>query len=213
MADTYTLEAQPRTLMGKQVKQLRQQDLVPAVIYGPDSQPIHLTCARRALDIVLQKAGGTHLVVINIEGKDHSTLIREVQRDKIKRLVLHVDFLQVDLTKKFRTEVPLLWVNLPKLGADLMFAQNMNTIEIEALPTAIPEHIEVNLANLTTVGAKITVGDLPKLEGVDFLSDPHEVIVRVESLALRTDEEEVPVEGVVAEPEVIEKGKKEEEEF
>lgn len=213
MADTYSLEAQTRTVIGKQVNQLRQRDLIPAVIYGPDSVPIHVTCPRRALDIVLQKAGGTHLVVIKVEGKDHSTLVREVQRDKIKRLVLHVDFLQVDLTKKFRTEIPLVLVNLPKLGADLMFAQNLNTIEIECLPTNIPEHIEVNVSGLTTAGAKITIADLPRLEGVDFLSEPHDVVVRIESLAPAPEDEEGAAEGVIAEPEVIEKGKKEEEEF
>src|SRR5438105_5015984 len=137
MADIYSLEAQARTVIGKQVKALRRQDLVPAVIYGEGMTPVHVSCPRRALEITLQKAGGTHLINVSIDGDTHSALAREVQRDKIKRSILHVDFLRVDLTKKLRTEIPVVFVGEPKLAADLQLTHNVLHIVVESLPTDI----------------------------------------------------------------------------
>src|SRR4051812_25292759 len=98
MADTYTLEAQSRTVIGKQVKALRREGLIPAVIYGAGGEPTHISCAYRPLEIVLQKASGTHIVAIQVDNTTHNAIVREVQRDKIKRRLLHVDFMRVDLS-------------------------------------------------------------------------------------------------------------------
>ncbi|MCE7947806.1 MAG: 50S ribosomal protein L25 [Chloroflexi bacterium CFX4] len=212
MAETYTLEAEPRTIIGKQVKQLRRADLVPAVIYGL-GEAIHITCKRRALEIVLQKASGTHLVNITVDGNTHDTLVRAVQRDVIRRDILHVDFLKVDLSKKLRAEVSILLVNVPKLGADLMLAHPIVSVEVECLPTNIPDHIEVDASRLKALGAKLTVADLPAISGVVYLSDAHDVIARVESLTGASAEETTEDSTIMPEPEVIERGKKQEEDF
>ena len=214
MADTYTLEAQRRTVTGKHVKELRRQGVVPAVIYGAGSVPVSISCARRTLEIVLANAGSTHLIEVTVEGLSHNTLVREVQRDKIRRDIMHVDFLQVDLTKLLRTEVQIMLIHAPKLAADLMLAQNLLTVEIECLPGNIPEHVELDISGLALPGARLTVADLPALPNVTILSDPAEVIVRVETLAAEEVEEveAAAVEGAPSEPEVLEKGKKEEEE-
>jgi large subunit ribosomal protein L25 len=214
VADTYTLEAQRRTVTGKHVKHLRRQDIVPAVIYGAGSEPVSISCVRRTLEIVLANAGSTNLIEVSVEGTPHNTLVREVQRDKIRRDIMHVDFLQVDLTKLLRTEVQIVLVHAPKLGADLMLAQNLLSVEVECLPTNIPSHVELDISGLTEPGARLTVADLPALPNVTILGDPAETIVRIETLAAEEVEE---VEGAVAEggpsePEVLEKGKKEEEE-
>ncbi len=215
MAEQFSLEAQPRTVIGKQVKALRRQDLIPAVIYGAGGTPVHVSCPRRPLEIVLSKAGGTHLINVMVDGATHNALVREVQRDKVKRSILHVDFMRVDLTKKLRTEVPILLKGEPKLASDLQLTHNVTSVAVECLPTDIPDHVEISVQELTTLGAQITVADLPQIEGVHYLSDPHEIIARIDTLSASTKEEEVPVEAVAAatEPEVIEKGKKEEEEF
>jgi large subunit ribosomal protein L25 len=199
---------------GKHVKALRRQDLVPAVIYGAGGPPVHISCPRRPLELTLQKAGGTHLVNVSLDGNTYTALTREVQRDKVKRTILHVDFLRVDLTKKLRTEVPVVFVGDPKLSADLQLTENVQTILVECLPTDIPDHIEVELSTLSALGDQITVGDLARIPDVEFLSDPNEVLVRVESLAAESEDTAPAAETAVpAEPEVIEKGKKEEEEF
>ena len=213
MADTYSLEAQQRTVIGKHVKKLRRQDLIPAVVYGAGGPPVHVTCPRRPLEITLKNAGGTHLINLSVEGTIHNVLVREVQRDPVKRSILHIDFLRVDLKKKLRTEIPVVFVGQPKLSSELQIQQNVQFVEVESLPTDIPEHIEVNIAGLLVQGDQITIADLPAIPNVEILSDPHEVLVRVEALAAQT-EEEVAAEAVAAaEPEVVEKGKKEEEEF
>jgi len=212
MAETYLLDAQPRTVLGKQVKALRRQDLVPGVIYGAGGQPVHISCQRRPLEIVLQKAGGTHVIAVSVDGTTHNAIVREVQRDKIKRTVLHIDFLRVDLTKKIRTEVPLLLVGEPKLAAELRLDHLLQQIEVECLPTDIPDHVEVVLAKLAKIGDQITVGDLPAIEGVHVMTDPHDVIARIESQTGATGDDDA-AEGGAAEPEVIEKGKKEAADF
>ncbi|HVO41827.1 MAG TPA: 50S ribosomal protein L25, partial [Aggregatilineales bacterium] len=213
MAESYTLEAQSRTVVGKQVKALRRQELVPGVIYGAGQDPVNISCPRRPLEIVLQKASGTHVIAVSVGDTLHNAIVREVQRDKIKRTILHVDFLRVDLTKKIKAVVPLVFVGEPKLAADLLLDHLLQSVEIESLPTDIPDHIDVNIANLAKSGDQITVGDLTSIENVQILSDSHDVIARIEMQAAEPVEEEVVevVEGATAEPEVIEKGKKEEE--
>ncbi len=215
MAEQYSLDAQPRTVIGKQVKALRRQALVPAVIYGAGAEPVHITCAYRPLEIALQKAGGTHIINVTVDGATHHSIVREVQRDKIKRTILHVDFMRVDLTKMLRTEVRLVLVNAPKLNSELQLTHNIQSVEVESLPTNIPDHIEVNVQNLTAMGDQITLSDIPVPEGVTFLSDPNEVIARIDSMVSSGSEEDLAAEpsAAVVEPEVIEKGKKEEEEF
>jgi len=213
MAESYSLEAQARTVIGKQVKALRRSDLIPAVIYGAGGGPISVSVPRRPLEIVLQKAGGTHLINVSVDGSTHTALVREVQRNKVTRKILHVDFMRVDLTKKLRTEIPLVLVGTPKLAADLQLSYNIQTIMVESLPTDIPEHIEVNVADLNAAGQQITVADLPKLPNVDYITDPHEIVARIDMISAAPAEEEAAETAAPAEPEVVEKGKKEEEEF
>lgn len=210
MADVYSLEAQARTVIGKQVKALRRQDLIPAVIYGAGSAPTHISCPRRPLEIVLQKAGGTHVVNVVVEGTTHNALIREVQRDKIRRDILHVDFLRVDLTKTIRTEIPVVFVNAPKLSSEVQLAHYIQQVEVESLPMDIPDHIVVDLSKLSAIGDQVTVGDLPALTNVTYISDPHDVLARVEGMGAAEAEDAAIA---AAEPEVVEKGKKEEEDF
>ena len=218
MAEVYSLEAQARTVIGKHVKALRRQDLIPAVIYGAGGAPVHVSCPRRLLEIVLAKAGGTHLINVLVEGDTHNALVREVQRDKVRRNILHVDFMRVDLSKKLRTEVPVVFIGEPKLASDLMLTHNIQSIQVECLPTDIPDHIDVDMTNLTELGSQIAIADLPRIPNVEYMADPHEVLVRVDAQAAPEPEEvvaaaeEAAAAAVPAEPEVIEKGKKEEEE-
>src|SRR5260221_9084162 len=207
MAEQYSLDAQTRTVIGKQVKALRRDNLVPGVIYGAGGEAIHITCSYRPLEIALKKAGGTHLINVTVEGATHNALVREVQRDKIKRTILHVDFMRVDLTKKIRVDVPLVIVNEAKLPSDLQLLHNVQSIAVICLPTDIPDHIEVDVHNLLVAGDQITVADLPRIGSVDFLSDPHEIVARIDAMTVSGTEEDIAPEAsaVTAEPEVIEK--------
>ncbi|MHB8627488.1 MAG: 50S ribosomal protein L25 [Aggregatilineales bacterium] len=214
MADTYALDVQARHVTGKQVRQLRRDDLVPAVIYGAGGQALSLSCPRRPLEILLGKAGGTNVIKLTLEGHEENALVRNVQRHPVRRSLIHVDFLRVDLTKKLKTEVPIVLINLPKLAAEFTMSHYMTQIEVECLPGDIPDRIEVDLSGLRNPGDQLTVGQLPTTAKVTYLADPSDVIARVEAAATGGAEEveaEV-VEPTAAEPELsTAKGKKEEE--
>ncbi len=213
MAETYSLDVQHRHITGKQVRQLRRDNLVPAVIYGAGGKALNISCPRRPLEILLSRAGGTHLVTLNLEGAPENALVREVQRHAVRRDLIHIDFLRVDLLKKLRTEVPILLTGEPKLGADLTLAHYITQVEVECLPTDIPDHIEVSLANLKSAGDQVTISDLPQIQNVTYLAEPSDVIARLETAAAQSAADIAADAPVVAEPEIAStKGKKEEDE-
>lgn len=213
MSETFTLDVEKRIVTGKQVRQLRRDNLIPAVIYGAGGEALSVSCPRRPLEIMLSKAGGTHLVRLNVGGAPEDVLVRTVQRHPIRRSLIHVDFLRVDLTKTIRAEVPIALINPAKLSNELALAHYITQIEVECLPGDIPDHIQVDISSLHKAGDQLTVGNLPKQNSISYLADASDVIVRVESATTGGGAgAEVEVETVVAEPEIsAAKGKKEEE--
>lgn len=214
----YTLEAQPRVVTGKKVGQLRREGFVPATIYGPKLEPVNIQIPYRLLELTLLKAGGTSLIDITVDGKKHSVLTREVQRDTIRRTITHVDFFALNLKEKIRADIPLHLVNeSPAVQAKkgiLMTAATSLTVEV--LPANLMHFIEIDLSKLVEVGDAIHVRDLDLGSDVTFVNDPDEMIARItQSSAARSEEdlaaEEEEASG--AEPEVIHKGKQDEEDF
>lgn len=215
MAD-YTLEAQPRTVTGKQVGQLRVNGLVPAIVYGPRVEPVNLQIPYRALELTLMKAGGTHLIDLQFDGKTQTVLAREVQRDFVRGNILHVDFFAVDESSTIRADI---YVHLvgesPAVEAGLgILLTGTNTITIETLPSKLISQVEVDLSKLEKLGDSIHVRDLDLGPDITIINDPDEMIVRITqtSAARAEEEEEAAAESVSAEPEVIGRGKKDEEE-
>ncbi|MDI7275517.1 MAG: 50S ribosomal protein L25, partial [Anaerolineae bacterium] len=105
-----TLAAQPRTVTGKQVRQLRRQGLIPAVVYGHRTDPIPVSIDERQLRHVLQRVGGNQLIRLRV-GDDETprlVLLREVQREPVKRRLLHVDLYEVVMTERIRAEIPVM---------------------------------------------------------------------------------------------------------
>ncbi|MBK8032681.1 MAG: 50S ribosomal protein L25 [Chloroflexi bacterium] len=214
MADNYTIDAQARSITGKKVSQLRNQGLVPAVVYGEAVQPVHVQIPYRALEVALMKAGGTHLITLSVEGQAHTVITRDVQRDILKGKITHVDFLAVSATTKLKTEVPVHFTGEAPAVALRVGVLNTVTpyVEVEALPADLIDHIDVDLSSLKMVGDAIHVRDLKLGDKVVAVTDEDTVIVAVGIIGAGAAEE--PVEGEVtsAEPEVIQKGKIEEDE-
>jgi len=211
----YTLEAQPRVVTGKKVGQLRRDGLVPATIYGPKMQPVNIQMPYRVLELTLREAGGTALIDVTVDGKTYSVLTREVQRHSIRRNIMHVDFFALDLTEKIRTDVPVQFIGeSPAVQAKkgiLMTAATMLTVEV--LPANLMHFIEIDLSALKEPGAAVYVRDLDLGPNVAIVNDPEELIVRIAQTSAARSEEESMEESVSAEPEVIHKGKQEEEDF
>ena len=171
------LDAQPRTIIGRQVRQLRRQGLVPVTVYGKKQAAENLQVVERSLERVLQAAGFSQLVQVDVEGgKTHNILIREVQRHPVTHSFLHADFYAVDLTVKQRVQVPVHSVGKPEsLVQGLMVLQALDHVTVEALPRAIPGHIDVDITKLS-LEEPITVAHLPVIEGVDYMDEPEEAL-------------------------------------
>ncbi len=212
MAETYTLEAQPRTITGKKVSQLRTQGLVPAIIYGAKTDPVQVQIPYRALELALRAAGGTHLINIDLGKKNQIVIARSVQRHILKGTITHVDFLAVDATTKLRTEVPVHFINESPFVArgQGVLLNGITTIEVEALPADLIDHVDVDLSTLENLNDTLFVRDLKLGSSVTLITSEDEMIVRVTTQYV---EEEAPINEVTStEPEVIKKGKDDEEE-
>ncbi len=206
------LKTQKRTVLGKKVKNLRLEGLIPAVLYGHETESIPLQIEERELNRVLAQAGGHRLIALKIgrARKRQMALAREVQWDVISRKVIHVDFYAVVMTEKVTTEVPLVFVGEAPAAeaAGVMVLQGLDEIEIECLPGDLIEAIEVDLSGLEEMDQAIYVKDLRVPPTVEILTDAEGIVAKVAWAAAEEVEEVVaPVE--LEEVEVIVKGKEE----
>jgi len=204
--------ASPRTEAGKRVKALRNQGLVPMVVYGKKTRPTNLKAAEFDLKRALLKAGG-QLMALKIEGeaKPRMVLAREVQRDFISDRLLHVELFEVDMTEKVRVEIDLNLVGeaqLVKTGqATLLHV--LNSVEVECLPGDIVPAIDVDLSKLVDMDDVILVGDLVVPDTIKILTPADELVAR-QTPIVEAEEEEVAVTDAAGQVEVISRGKEEE---
>lgn len=206
------ISAQPRDVTARKARKLRQEGLVPVVVYGPAISSTNLQVSSRDLGNLMHQGASSQLVTIDVEGGDvHNVLIREVQRDPVSHDLIHADFYAVDMSQEQQVSVTVHSVGEPEeLAIGLMMYQALDSVEISALPSSIPASIEVDVTGLTMENS-ITIADLPQIEGVTYLSEPDEtVFTMITTRVEEEEEEEVEEEGL--EPEVLGKGGVEEEE-
>ncbi|NWF51969.1 MAG: 50S ribosomal protein L25 [Nitrospirae bacterium] len=212
-----TISAEKRVEVGKgAARSLRRKDMIPGVIYrGGDSQPIKFS-KKELLKFINSTAG--QQVMVNLQfgdGTSKLALMKDYQVDPEKENLLHVDFFEVSLTEKVKVSVHVSIIGEPiGVKRDGGILQHLlREIEVECLPDRIPSHIKLDISNLE-IGQSLHVGDIKLEEGIRVLTDPDEVIVNI--IAPTVEEVAAPAEAVAApeitEPEVIKKGKKEEEE-
>ena len=214
MAETYTLEAQSRAVVGKKVSKLRVQGLVPVIIYGARVEPISLQVPYRPLEVTLRSAGGTHLINVNFDGKTQSVITREVQRDILRGTIMHVDFLAVDASTRITAEVQVHLVGeSPAVNTRIgQLLHQTQTLSIEAVPADLIDSVEVDISGLAAIGDAIHVRDLKINPNIIVNNDPDDLVVRINPLREVTEESIAAEGGTTAEPEVISKGKADEEE-
>lgn len=204
------LPAIRRTVTGKKVGALRREGKLPAVLYGHkfDATPILLDLHQTMLK--LTGLTSSSLVTIELDGKQHAALVREKQKNYITNTLLHVDFQVVSLKEKIRAKVMLELVGVSPAVKDFngVVVSGVTEIEVESLPQDLPERIEVDISNLTTIGSNVHVRDIKLSDKVEILTDLDEMIVIITGAEEEKAVEETEGEG--AEPEVIERGKKEE---
>lgn len=209
------IKATKRAVTGKHVATLRREGKLPGVLYGHKIDSVPITMDLKEASMILGKLSGSSIVTLELDGQEHAALVREKQRDYLKSLLIHVDFQAVSLTEKLRTEVSIELIGDSPAVKDLnaIIVSGIEEVEVECLPQDLPEKFEVDISNLKAIGDSIYVRDIPVPQNVEFLTDPNELIAVAQFIKEEVVEEAVveEVEATGTEPEVIEKGKKEEE--
>lgn len=200
-ATKITLQASPRTLFGKKVRKMRKSGTIPANIFGKDFKSQAISLAPRDFSAAYKEAGQTGLMYVELDGKSIPTILSDIQYHPSEDSILHVDLRKVDLKQKIEAEVPIKFV-----GESVAVAQKngvlitqMDHIRVEALPTNIPHHIEIDISILQDIGNEIKVSSLPKSDAYEILDEPERTIVSVTEHV----EEVIEVQTTSEAPEII----------
>lgn len=212
------LEVKVRKETGKEAaKREREKGTIPAVVYrkGEESVPLYLD--RKAMDLALRTSAGENaLISLKIEGdekaKSKTCIIKEIQHDPLSGKILHVDFNEISLTEAIKVEVPLSAkgeaVGVKQDGGVLEHL--LWEIQVECLPTDIPQKLEVDVSNLK-IGDALFVKDIVAPKGVKVLNDPGIRIFAVEKpIEIKPEDVAAAAETAPAEPEVLKQKKPEE---
>lgn len=207
-----SIQAERREGIGKgAARSLRRGDMIPAVLYR-EGKAQSIKLQRRELSKLINTISGEQVIVdLHFANGDKKlALLKDFQVDPVSRELLHTDFFEVSLTEEIRVTVHVVTVGEPigvKRDAGLL-QYVIREVEIECLPDKIPGKIEYDITKLE-LGQSVHVSDLKFEEGIKVLTDPHDVIVTVTAPVAEAAPAEAAAE--VAEPEVVKKGKKEEE--
>lgn len=208
------LKASRRSGTTQSAKALRREGILPSVMYGRHfaSTPISLDAHDASLK--LARLSSSTIINIDLDGETHAALVREKRRDYVKNQLIHVDFQVVSLTEKIRTTVSIHLEGVSPAVKDFngVVVTNLDEVEVESLPQYLPERITVDISGLARIGDAIHVRDLTVASEVTILEDMDEIVVVI-SATKEEEIEEAPVTTELVEPEVIERGKKEEEEI
>jgi len=192
--DRTKLEVKDRERLGSaETRRLRRRGLIPGVLYGK-GEPRPIVVEERALRSALTGPSGLHAVLdVVLEGQTstHPSILKEYQQDPIRGHVSHVDFHEVRLDQPIHATVTVTLVGeAPGSKAGGVLSQVANELNVEALPMEVPEHIDADVSSLE-IGGALRLADIPTLEGVTFLDDPHETVIATVMAPIREIEPEV----------------------
>ena len=210
MQQRLELDAEVRDNGKASVKQLREQGIVPGVLYGRDRDTVSIKADAKEVEDVL---GGNAIIDLTLDdGSTQPIMVKEVQRDVITRDLLHIDLYQIALDEELIVEVPVEVVGQAEGEREGgLLNQILREVEIECLPTDIPEKIEVDVTELG-IGDSVDVSDLDVGEDIEVKVDSSETVATV-VLPDELDEEEEEEEEELEEPEVIGEEPEEDEEL
>ena len=194
--DKIVLNAKQRKLFGRKVKKLRREGILPGNVFGKGIKSLAVEVDLKEFSEVFKKAGETHVIYLEISKKQKPVLIQNVQLDPVSDDYLHVDFMQVDLTKKVTASVPVEVVGeseAEKTGLGTV-VQYINEVEVECLPTDIPEQIQADISKLKTLEDTVVVADLKTSDKVTVLNEADQILVKVEEVKEEVEEEVVAQE-------------------
>ncbi len=187
--EKFELQAQARSEQSP--KNIRNDGMIPAIVYGQDKATEHISVPYAAFEKVFRKAGESTIITLNVEGKEKNVLIQDTQRHYLNNKFLHADFYEVSMTEKLTAHVPLEFVGVSKSvkeNAGVLITV-LNEIEVECLPADLPHALQVDISVLQEFNDSIHVRDIPISDKVTVLTAGEEVVATVK--APRTIEEEL----------------------
>jgi len=197
----YKLAVEKRKILGKKVHKLRKEGFLPANIYGKGVKSLSVQVPYKEFEKVYKEAGVTGIIDVEVDGAVRPALIHNVQQDYYKHTLLHADFFQVNLKEKVKTMVKVVAIGEPKAVSEKLglLMQTLSEVEIEALPTDLPEKIEVNVEPLAVLDAQITVGEIKAPLGVTILTDASQVVAKIGELISKEAAAQAAAEAAAAE--------------
>jgi large subunit ribosomal protein L25 len=221
MKTEITVTAEARASRGKnEARRTRRAGLIPAVVYGAYKDPVPIAVSPKQIAQILHSKTG-HNTIFNLsikDGESAAVMVVDGQHDPIKGHLLHVDLKRIDLSKRIRVSVPIIVQGEPKGVKQQggLLESITREVEIECLPNEIPENFTIDVGELL-IGQSKRASDLALSDSVKLISSADSVLAHV--ITIKVVEEPAPAEAAAvpvaeaapAEPEVIKKGKKEEE--
>lgn len=202
------LKATTREVLGKKVRFLRREGIIPVHVFGHGIESGALQCDAAELQSVLTQAGRTRLIGLRVDKseKPRNVVVRGTQRDPRTGRLLHVDFYEVIMAEKIKVEVPIVLVGeAPALKAKgNMLTQELTRLTIGCLPGEMLDSVEVDLSCLTEADQAIHVKDITLGKGISVFDDPEHIVARISVLPVEraakvgVEEEVKAEEGVKA---------------
>jgi large subunit ribosomal protein L25 len=198
-AERVSLEVRVREERGSAAaRRLRKTGFIPGVVYGGNADPTAIAVAERELRKALTSDHGLNAIMdVQVNGETRPVILKEYQRDLISGRLAHVDLVVVRLDRPIQTAVTVELVGeSPGAKEGGVLQQVAREITVEALPMEVPDRIEADVSGLA-IGDSLRLGDLPRLEGVQFVDDPEETVIATVTVPTRLEEPE---------PEEVEEG-------
>lgn len=198
MAD-FNLLAQNRDAVGKnKVNKLRQQSIVPGVVYAKDEENINVQVIAKDFERILSRAGTSTIINLELDGQKIPVLIKSYQTHPFKSEFLHVDFQKIKADEAIRVNIPVVLQGRDEIHVQpSVLIQNIDNVDVECLPKYIPQTADINVVDMQ-IGDTFTVADLDiaKNENITILVEEDEVVCSLqEPQEENLDEEEVDVEA------------------
>ena len=196
-----TLNAQRRTVLGKQVKHLRRDGILPANVYGHQLESQAIQVDAHEMDRALKAHGPTQLykLVIAPDGHEDTVIVRHITRQPATNFIQHIDFFHVEMTEPMRAKVPIRLVGEPPAVRlhDGVLIQSLDYAEVEALPADLPDALELDISDMSDLNTSRHASALKPPRKVTLLTPEDEIVVSIQ--APRVAAEEIPSEEIPAE--------------
>lgn len=185
------MKAKIREATGNQIGALRRDGFMPAIIYGPGMENRNVSLDLREFEKIYDNAGESTLIDLEIGDEEQvKVIVQDIQRHPLKNQIIHADLFQVKMDEEITATIALEFIGespaIKSLGG--MLVNNLDSIEVRCLPTALVSHIEIDLSKLAELGDQITVGDIALPEGMEVLTEPDVSIVVVSAPSDTTEE-------------------------